>query len=77
MSNRTIEFLLFEIGSKNPLSRTIYQSINENVEILTRKIHSFLMVLLYLFIGPADLMAIYDISSGRSTDNYKQIIPAA
>lgn len=75
--NSNFDFLLHKIGSKSPASRLIFQNTNDKVERLSLTIHNFLLTLWYLFVIPANLVAIYQyVSSGYSTEHLEQIIPA-
>lgn len=71
-------FLFFQTGSQNPVSESIYQETNKNVEKLSKKMYTILMlVIASLYVIPANLMAIYEyIASDYSTETFKQMMPA-
>lgn len=66
-------------GSKSPISNSVYQKTIENVEKLSLKMYSILMLLVAsLFVGSANIMAVYKyIASNYSTDTFQQMMPAA
>lgn len=66
-----------EIGSKNPVSRSIYEATHDRMEKLSLKINNIMIYIFYLFIVAGDSVAIYQyIASGYETEQFKQIHPA-